>query len=41
MANDIVRFVKGKPTIGNRPIELRRKGLVYLLIDLSDSMNYL
>jgi hypothetical protein len=40
MSNDIVRLVNGKPTIGNRPIELRRKGFVYLLIDLSDSMNY-
>jgi uncharacterized protein with von Willebrand factor type A (vWA) domain len=40
MPNDIVRLVNGKPTIGNRQIELRRKGLVYLLIDLSDSMNY-
>ena len=40
MSKDIIRLVNGKPTIGNRPIELRRKGLVYLLIDLSDSMNY-
>jgi len=39
MANDMIRLVKGKPTIGNRPIDLRKKGLVYLLIDLSDSMN--
>lgn len=41
MSNEIVRLVNGKPTIGNRSVELRRKGLVYLLIDLSDSMNYL
>jgi len=40
MSKDIVRLVNGKPTIGNRAIELRKKGLVYLLIDLSDSMNY-
>jgi hypothetical protein len=39
MANEIIRLVKGKPAIGNRPIDLRKKGLVYLLIDLSDSMN--
>jgi len=40
MSKDIVRLVKGKPTIGDRAIEVRKKGLVYLLIDLSDSMNY-
>jgi hypothetical protein len=39
MANDMIRLVKGKPTIGNRAIDLRKKGVVYLLIDLSDSMN--
>lgn len=40
MSNEIVRLVNGKPTIGNRSVGLRRKGLVYLLVDLSDSMNY-
>jgi len=40
MSKEIVRLVNGKPTIGNRAIELRKKGLVYLLIDLSDSMNF-
>jgi len=40
MANDMIRLVKGKPTIGNRPMDLRKKGVVYLLIDLSDSMNF-
>jgi uncharacterized protein with von Willebrand factor type A (vWA) domain len=39
MEKDIVRLVNGKPKIGNRAIELRKKGLVYLLIDLSGSMN--
>src|SRR5207249_2313008 len=40
MSRDIIRLVNRKPTVGNRPIELRKKGLVYWLIDLSDSMNH-
>ena len=35
MSRDIIRLVNRKPTVGNRPIELRKKGLVYWLIDLS------
>jgi hypothetical protein len=40
MSTGTIKLVGGKPTINGRPIELRKKGLVYLLIDLSDSMNF-
>lgn len=40
MSKEIIRLVDGKPTIGGRPLQLRKKGIVYLLIDVSDSMNH-
>ena len=40
MSTDVITMVNGKPTINGRPIELRKKGIVFLAIDLSDSMNF-
>ncbi|MGA3168756.1 MAG: VWA domain-containing protein [Terriglobia bacterium] len=39
MDNEVVKILNGKLYVDGKPIELRKKGLVYLLIDLSDSMN--
>ncbi len=38
MGTDIIRIVNGKPTINGQVIEFRKKGIVYLLIDVSSSM---
>jgi uncharacterized protein YegL len=37
--NNLIRYKGGELSSGNRPLTVRRKGIVYLLIDISDSMN--
>lgn len=37
--SNLIRYTNGKLSSGNRPLTVRKKGTVYLLIDVSDSMN--
>jgi hypothetical protein len=41
MPRDIIRVAKQGVRIGDRVVTVKKKGIVYLLIDLSDSMNML
>ena len=41
MPRDIIKVGKQGVRIGDRVVTVKKKGIVYLLIDLSDSMNML